>query len=162
MMSDFEKRKEAVRMYYYQHLSKAEIGRRLDCTRPWLDRWLNRYNPDHVEASLTNKNLGFQKGSLRSWSSEIRQQVIEMRLQRTDHSQWPYALIGARAIHYELKSLGSPEIPPPRTIHRGLVDAGLVHPSTRVQPLNVRIWMPSNKKPKIVRMPVTKRTAQKN
>ena len=134
MMSDFEKRKEAVRMYYYQHLSKAEICRRLECTRPWLDRWLTRYNPDHVEASLTNKNPGFQKGSLRSWSSEIRQQVIEMRRQRADHSQWPYALIGARAIHYELKSLDSPEVPPPRTIHRWLVDAGFVHPSTRVQP----------------------------
>jgi hypothetical protein len=31
MMSAFEKRKEAVRMYYYQHLSKAEICRRLEC-----------------------------------------------------------------------------------------------------------------------------------
>lgn len=122
MDTELNRRKQAMQLYYYQHLTKAEICRRLECTRPWLDRWLKRYNPDDVESSLSNHQAGpKQIGS--HWSVEIRQQVIEMRRLR---SQLPYALIGAQAIHYELAALDSSEVPPVRTIHEWLVKAELV------------------------------------
>jgi hypothetical protein len=51
-----------------------------------------------------------------------------MRRVRSQREQWPYALKGAEAIHYELKALKSLELPPIRTIHRWLVQASLVEP----------------------------------
>jgi putative transposase len=127
MDTEFKRRKSAVHMYYYQHCSKAKICRQLNCSRPWLDRWLKRYDPDNVGQSLSDHKAGPKpKQSTRYWSTQIRQQVIEMRQLRTQRDKWPYALIGAAAIHYELKALNCPEIPPPRTIHRWLVAEGLV------------------------------------
>ena len=91
-------RKQAVQLYYYQHLTKAEICRRLGRSRPWLDRWLTRYDPDDVAGSLSDRKAG-PKRAKGHWSAAIRQQVLEMRRTR---SQQPYALIGAEAIHFEM------------------------------------------------------------
>lgn len=113
-----------MQLYYYQHLTKAEICRRLNRSRPWLDCWLERYDPDDVEGSLSNRKAGPKQAGGR-WSAKIRQQVVEMRRMR---SQQPYALIGAEAIHYELRALNSPAVPPVRTIHHWLVKADLVDP----------------------------------
>jgi hypothetical protein len=125
MVTELERRKQACQMYYYQKLSKSEICRRLACSRPWLDRWLSRYYPDRVEESLSNHKAGPQHG-YSPWSDEIRQQVLEMRRLRTQRDKFPYALIGAAAIHYELEALKSPELPPIRTIHDWLEKADLV------------------------------------
>jgi transposase len=125
MTSELERRKEAVQLYYYQNWSKADIRRHLPCTRSWLRRWLNRYNPDNVESSLSNRSRAPEQ-PYTPWSDEIRQQIIAMRRHR---SQKPYALIGAAAIHYELEALQSDEVPPIRTIHEWLDEAGLVDPS---------------------------------
>ena len=122
METELDCRKKAVQLYYYQHLSKAEICRRLDRSRPWLDCWLRRYDPDDVESSLCNHKAGPKQASTR-WSAAIRQQVLAMRRVR---SQQPYALRGAEAIHYELRALQSPQVPPVRTIHDWLVKADLV------------------------------------
>ena len=129
MIHEIDRRKKAVQMYYYHHKSKSEICRQLDCTRPWLDRWLNRYNPDDVEGSLRDRKRT-PKRPHTQWSDTIRQQVLEMRHLRTQQDKWPYALIGADAIHYELKALHHPEVPPARTIHSWLVQAGLVRRRT--------------------------------
>ncbi len=125
MVTELERRKQACQMYYYQKYTKAAICRHLNCSRSWLDRWLKRYDPDQVEASLSNRQAG-PKQSYTPWSDEIRQQVIEMRQVRAERDKWPYALIGAEAIHYELKALKSVEVPPARTIHDWLVKGGLV------------------------------------
>lgn len=122
MKTGLDFRKRAVQLYFYQHLTKAEVCRRLNRSRPWLDRWLGRYDPDDVDGSLSDRKAG-PKQAKSPWSAEIRQQVIEMRRLR---SQQPYALIGAEAIHYELIALTSPEVPPVRTIHDWLVKADLV------------------------------------
>ena len=124
-MMQFDLRKKVVQMYYYQHLSKAEICRRQDCSRPWLNRWLQRYNPDDVDASLCNQKRG-PRQAYQIWPEAVKQQVLEMRRSRSQRDLWPYALVGAAAIHYELKVLSNSEIPPVRTIHRWLVSAGLV------------------------------------
>jgi transposase len=125
MMTQLDLRKKVVQMYYYQHLSKAEICRRQNCSRPWLNRWLQRYNPDNIDTSLNDQKRG-SKQTNQTWSNEVKQQVLEMRCLRSQRALWPYALIGAEAIHYELKALGNSEVPPARTIHRWLVKAGLV------------------------------------
>ena len=133
MTKQLDRRKEVIQMYYYQHLSKTEISRCQNCSRSWLDRWLQRYNPDNVDASLSDQKRG-PKQACQTWSDEIKRQVLEMRCLRSQHDLWPYALIGAAAIHYELEALGSSEIPPVRTIHRWLVNAGLVeHKSASVK-----------------------------
>ena len=49
-----------------------------------------------------------------------------MRRLRSQNELWPYALIGAEAIHYELIALKSTQVPPVRTIHDWLVKADLV------------------------------------
>ena len=126
MSSELARRKEAVRLYYYHHLTKSAIQRRLQCSESWLNRWLSRYDPDDVEGSLSNRRAGPREGHS-SWSAAIRQQVLAMRQARSAGELGPYALIGAAAIHYELRALQSTEVPPIRTIHRWLVQADLVN-----------------------------------
>jgi putative transposase len=125
MKTETNDRKRAMLMYHVQHLTKAEICRQLHCSRPWLDRWLERYNPGNVEKSLQDQKAG-PKEQKRIWSSEIRQQVIDMRKERSQQERWRYAFYGARAIHLELKALESHEVPPVRTIHSWLVSEHLV------------------------------------
>lgn len=125
MDSEQDRRMKAVQLYYYQHQSKADICRRLHCTRPWLDRWLERYNPDDVTASQSDHTAG-PRQPYSPWSAAIHQQVVAMRQLRSDRVRWPYALVGAEAIRYELVALKKPEIPPSRTIHRWLVAEELV------------------------------------
>jgi transposase len=125
MTTELERRKEAARLYYYQNWSKSDIRRRLNCSRSWLNRWLNRYDPDDVESSLSNHSRA-PNHPYSPWSDEIRQQVLAMRQHR---SQEPYALIGAAAIHYELEALESGKVPPIRTIHEWLAEANLVEPT---------------------------------
>ena len=123
MNTEVQRRKKAVQFYYYQHLSKADICWQLPCSRSWLDRWLSRYDPDQVENSLADRKRGPHQRSSR-WPEAIRQQVLAMRRMRSQRDQWPYALKGAAAIHYELHALQAAEVPPIRTIHAWLVDAG--------------------------------------
>lgn len=129
MCDKLEERKEAMLMYHVHHLGKTEICRRLKRSRPWLDRWLERYDPGYIEGSLSNHKTGPKDGNSH-WSSAIRQQVIDMRKSRSEEPQWRYAFIGAKAIHLELKALGSLEVPPVRTIHHWFVQEDLVdHPT---------------------------------
>jgi transposase-like protein len=122
-------RQQAVVMYYYHQRAKASICEQLGCSRPTLDRWLSRYDPDDPIASLEDRPSG-PKQPTGGWSADIHQQVIEMRRHRTNRNESAYTLIGARAIHYELKALGSREVPPVRTIHQWLAQAGLVSSKT--------------------------------
>lgn len=128
MCNKLEERKQAMLMYHVQNLSKAEICRRLNRSRPWLDRWLERYDPGDVEGSLSDHVPG-PKCGYSPWSATIRQQVLDMRNKRSKDEKWRYAFIGAKSIHLELKALGNPEVPPVRTIHNWFVKSGLVnHP----------------------------------
>lgn len=128
METALKERKEAISLYY-QGLSKTEICRRLGRPLPWLNRWLKRYDPDDVDASLSDHPDG-PRNAPSPWSQAIHQQVLAMRRQREETA---YSLVGAEAIHYELKALGSPEVPPIRTIHRWLAAADLIAPRTGEQ-----------------------------
>jgi putative transposase len=133
MDSEQDRRMQAVQLYYYQKQSKAEICRRLHCTRRWLDRWLDRYNPDDVTASLADRKAG-PKQPYSPWSAAIHQQAVAMRALRNARERWPYALVGAEAIRYEFVALKNPEVPPSRTLHRWFVAAELVAHATTPAP----------------------------
>jgi len=143
MNNELNERKQAMLMYHLEHLSKAEICRQLQRSRPWLARWLGRYNPGDVENSLQGYRSGPKRRDNR-WSDQVRQQVINMRKSRSQDEQWRYAFIGAEAIHLELKALGYPEVPPARTIHRWFVTAGLVEHSEK---------QPQKREPKPIPIP---------
>ena len=136
-----QQRKEAVQLYYYHHWTKSAICRHLQCSRPWLDRWLDRYDPDDAEGSLQNRSSAPHQASS-PWSEDIRKQAQEMRRMRMEREPWPYALYGAATIHYELEQLQGPEVPPTRTIHRWLVEAGLVAPRHTVPPSSSHFTLP--------------------
>jgi putative transposase len=125
--TEIQRRKRAVALYYSEHQTKAAICHKLDCTFPWLDRWLARYDPDDVEGSLRDRKRGPHQPST-PWSPEIRKEVIAMRETRSDRERFPYAFIGAEAIRAELEALQREEIPPERTIHRWIAEQGLVNP----------------------------------
>lgn len=131
-MEAIEERKQAIQMYY-QGYSKAAICRHFGRSRPWLYRWLSRYNGDEVESSLQDRRRR-QPGQPRVWSAAIQAQVLKMRRERTDPEGDPYQLYGAAAIHYELAALGSAEVPPIRTIHYWLKAAGLVRERREREP----------------------------
>jgi transposase-like protein len=125
-------RKEAIRLHLYEGKSKAETCRRMGRSRPWLDRWLVRYDPDDVDGSLDSGAPGPEAGAT-SYSPQTHDLVVAMRQERSRDDRHPYALCGAAAIHYELKALDSAEVPSVRTIHRWLKEAGLIAPSTSTQ-----------------------------
>ena len=125
-MDEIALRKEAVRL----HLSgetKAAISRTLGKSRDWVRTWLHRYNPGDPEGSLNN-HPSAPKHPHRKWSEALIQQAVTSRKLRMEASQpgYKYALMGAQAIHYELKALGITPVPPVRTIHAWLQRAGLI------------------------------------
>jgi len=125
MCDELEERKQAMLMYHVQGYSKAVISRQLKRSRPWLDRWLARYDPGAGVRSLHAQKAGPKQGQS-PWSAAIRQQVLTLRRVRSQDPQWRYAYRGAEALHFELKALGSAEVPPIRTLHTWFVAEGLV------------------------------------
>jgi len=126
MMDKIVLRKEAIRRHL-QGESKTEISRALGKTRYWVNTWIKRYDPDDPEGSLADR-LSTPKEPYRKWPREIINYAIQSRKLRMEAKApgYEYALIGAEAIHYEMKSLGIKPTPPVRTIHYWLKEADLV------------------------------------
>lgn len=141
MDEEMAERKQAMMLYHVQHLRKAAICRKLQRSRPWLDRWLARYDPGDVEGSLQDHESGAVQ-KLGKWSNTVHQQVLQMRRERSQDPQWRYAYKGAEAIHLELKSLGCREVPPVRTLHAWFQAAGLVAPRKVEAPVREQKILP--------------------
>ena len=119
-------RKEAVRLYWQAGLSKAEISRQLKKSRRWVVRWLARYDPEQGEKSLEDHSSA-PKHRKEVYPARIKKMVLKSRKARkAQDRKYPYALISAKAIYYELRDLGVKPCPPPRTIHFWLKQAGEV------------------------------------
>lgn len=119
-------RKEAVRLYWQEGLTKAEISRRLKKPRRWVTRWLGRYDHQQGEKSLEDHSSA-PKQRKEVYPKRIKTMVLKSRQARkAQHRKYPYALISAQAIFYELRDLGVKPCPPPRTIHFWLKQAGEV------------------------------------
>jgi transposase InsO family protein len=129
-MDEIALRKEAVRLHLTGETTAA-ISRTLGKSRDWVRTWINRYNPDAPEDSLQN-HTSTPKHPHRKWAEALIQQAVTSRKLRMEASEpgYKYALIGAQAIHYELKALGISPVPPVRTTHTWLQRAGLIQPET--------------------------------
>lgn len=126
MNQEIALRKEAIRRFLNGE-SKASISRALSKSRCWVSQWIGRYDPDHPDVSLQNRSSA-PKHPHREWPEEVIQQALNSRHLRMAGEQpgYVYALVGAQAIHYELRALGVIPTPPVRTIHAWLKSAGLV------------------------------------
>jgi IS30 family transposase len=116
-------RKEAVRLHL-QGVPKTEIARRLKKSRRWVYRWIARYDGKQGAKSLENRSSA-PKHRKEIYPQKIKDMAVTSRQARKDgHRQYPYALVSAEAIYYELRDLGVVPLPPPRTIHFWLKQAG--------------------------------------
>jgi putative transposase len=125
-MDEIAQRKEAVRRHLAGE-SQTSIGRRLGRSRQWVKRWVERYDPDHPDASLQDRCC-VPHHLRHEWPAEVIELALNMRRERMAHQQpgYQYALVGAEAIAYELRALGVQPSPPVRTIHYWLKQAELV------------------------------------
>lgn len=115
-------RKEAVRLHL-QGVPKTEIARRLKKSRRWVYRWIARYDRKQGAKGLENRSSA-PKHRKEIYPQKIKDMVIQSRQARkAGHRKYPYALVSAEAIYYELRELGVSPLPPPRTIHFWLKQA---------------------------------------
>jgi len=107
-----------------QGVTKTEIARRLKKSRRWVYRWISRYDRAQGEKSLENRSSA-PKNRKEMYPQKIKDLVVKSRKARkAGHRKYPYALVGAEAIYYELRDLDISPLPPPRTIHFWLKQAG--------------------------------------
>ncbi len=132
MKTEITLRKQAIALYL-QGQKKSEIARKLKRSRPWVDRWIDRYCPQAPSLSLQDHSRAAQQ---RRWlyPERIHRMVIQIREAREQgkRAKYQYALVSAQAIWYELQELGIAPLPSSRTIHRWLKRAGQI-PQRRSQ-----------------------------
>lgn len=126
MDTEIKLRKKAIRLWMHGQ-RKSEIARSLHKSRLWVHRWTSRYRANDPEESLHNHSSAPQHARS-DYSSKIKEIVLQSRQKRAAGRQEKYrhALVGAAAIHYEMRVLGISPLPSIRTIHAWLKGAGLV------------------------------------
>ena len=132
MKTEIALRKRAIACYL-QGCKKSEIARKLKRSRPWVDRWIDRYRLEASTRSLQDHSKAPQHRRCR-YPERIKHMVVQIRAQREQgqRAKYQYALISAQAIYYELRDLGIFPVPSPRTIHGWLKEAGQI-PERRSQ-----------------------------
>lgn len=120
MLDEEQVRQEAIRRYL-QGEPPFLICRDLNRSKPWLFKWLGRYESGrdtwYQEESRSPKQIANK-------TSEKLEHLIVATRKRLE--QIKYAQIGTLAISWELKKLGLEKIPQPWTINRILSRHGLV------------------------------------
>lgn len=126
MENEIALRKEAI-CRWQSGEPQTHIARALGKSRHWVAYWISRYHPARPEESLANRSRAPQEPHSK-WPPEVRQPALTSRRWRLakERPGYQYALIGAEAIHYELRALGCIPTPPPRTIHYWLQAGGLI------------------------------------
>lgn len=132
MKTEIKLRKRAVALYL-QGGKKSEIARKLKRSRPWVDRWIDRYRSEAPTLSLQDRSRTPRQRRC-AYPERIKSMVIQIRQAREQgkHAKYQYALISAQAIYYELQELGVSPLPSSRTIHRWLKRVGRI-PERRSQ-----------------------------
>jgi putative transposase len=132
MKTEIKLRKRAIALHL-QGRKKSEIARKLKRSRPWVDRWIERYRAEAPTRSMQDLS---RTPKQRRWSypERIQRMVVQIRAEREEgkRGKYQYALLSAQAIYYELQELGISPIPSSRTIHRWLKRAGKI-PERRSQ-----------------------------
>ena len=126
MRTEIALRKRAIALYW-QGWKKSEIARKLKRSRPWVDRWIDRYRAEAPTRSLQDRSRAPQHRH-GSYPERIKRMVIQIREARVQgqRAKYQYALVSAQAIWYELRELGISPIPSSRTIHGWLKEAGQI------------------------------------
>ena len=132
MKTEIELRKRAVALSL-QGRKKSEIARMLQRSRPWVDRWIDRYRAEAPRLSLQDRSRA-PKQRRCAYPDRIKRMVMQIRQAREQgqRAKYQYALISAQAIYYELRDLDISPVPSPRTIHGWLKEAGRI-PERRSQ-----------------------------
>jgi putative transposase len=119
-------RKQAVQKWLSGE-PKKRIAHDLGKSRNWVNYWLSRYQADDPEGSLQDGSKA-PKHPYHKWSEDLVQMALNSRQLRQEGQQpgYRYSLVGAEAIHYELKNLGIMPVPPVRTIHSWLKARGTI------------------------------------
>ena len=126
MKTEIELRKRAI-VLSLQGWNKSEIARKLQRSRPWVQRWIHRYRPDEPRESLQDHSRAPKQMSW-AYPERIKKMVLQMRVERVKgkRTKYQYALVSAPAIYYELCELHISPLPSSRTIHRWLKRAGQI------------------------------------
>ena len=126
MKTEIALRKRAVALYL-QGRKKSEIARMLKRSRPWVDRWIDRYRLEAPTLSLRDRSRA-PKHRRCSYPDRIKRMVVQIREERKQgqRAKYQYALVSAEAIYYELRELGISPVPSSRTIHGWLKEAGQI------------------------------------
>jgi IS30 family transposase len=126
MKTEITQRKQAIALYL-QGWKKSQIARKLQRSRPWVDRWIDRYRAEAPTRSLQDHSKAphHRRGCYPEW---IKHMVVQIRVEREQgqRAKYQYALFSAQAIYYELCDLGVSPIPALRTIHGWLKEAGQI------------------------------------
>jgi transposase len=123
MKTETELRQQAIALYL-QGWKKSQIARKMQRSRPWVDRWIKRYRPDAPTLSLQDRSRAPKQMGW-TYPERIKRMVIQSRVERErgQRATYQYALISAQAIYYELRELHVSPLPSPRTIHLWLKQA---------------------------------------
>jgi putative transposase len=126
MKTEITLRKRAVALHL-QGWNKSEIARKLQRSRPWVQRWIERYRAETSTRSLHDLSRAPKQGS-GAYPERIKRMVNQIRVEREKGKRvkYQYALISAQAIHYELRDLHISPLPSIRTIHLWLKQAGQI------------------------------------
>lgn len=136
MKTEIELRQQAIALYL-QGWNKSQIARKLQRSRPWVNRWISRYCADEPKKSLQNHSRA-PKHVHWAYPERIQKMVNQIRVERErgKRTKYQYALVGAQAIHYELKDLHVSPLPSTRTIHSWLKRAGRIQVGKSQKPPN--------------------------
>jgi transposase len=142
MKTEIALRRRAVALYL-QGRKKSEIARLLQRSRPWVDRWIDRYRAEAPRLSLQDRSRA-PKQRRCAYAERIKGMVVQIRQAREQgqRAKYRYALLGAQAIYYELQELGISPLPSSRTIHRWLKRAGRI-PERRKHPIPPTRYCPA-------------------
>lgn len=136
MKTEIELRQHAIALHL-QGWKKSEIARKLQRTRSWVARWLNRYRSNEPIGSLQNQ-LRAPKHRSKAYPERIKKMVLQIRVEREcgKRAKYQYALVSAQAIYYELRGLHVAPLPSIRTIHGWLKQAGQISVRKSQKPPN--------------------------
>ena len=136
MKTEIALRKQAITLYL-QGWNKSEIARKVQRSRRWVQRWIERYQPDAPTASLRDHSRA-PKHIPWAYPQRIKEMVIQIHAERErgKRTKYQYALVSAQAIYYEMRELGISPLPMPDTIHLWLKQAGRIQERRSRKPPN--------------------------
>ena len=126
MKTEIKLRQQAIALHL-QGWNKSEIARKLQRSRPWVNRWVSRYCSNEPKKSLQDHSRA-PTHVHRAYPEQVQKMVNQIRVEREagKRVKYQYALVGAQAIYYELKDLHISPLPSTRTIHGWLKQAGQI------------------------------------